>query len=205
MVWLNPIHSLGIGTIPTKYIEEYAAVAAAVSATIPGAKVGACKHGCTMRVCALKRASWVRAACTLACMVAFFDRDLHARMPLVPTPARVKRCHACDQWHSSRVSTTLPLTPVKLRPNTEGRGKRLMRLAMQHTSSVAALHMCLKRLHHVPTLAGAPVQMGSVSTTRRRACSRCCSSSSAQTARLRMGPCVDCCWRQQFLPWMGMG
>jgi arylsulfatase A-like enzyme len=33
-------------------------------------------------------------------------RILHSMMPLSFTPLlRVKRCHACDQWHSSRVST----------------------------------------------------------------------------------------------------
>jgi anaphase-promoting complex subunit 8 len=35
-----------------------------------------------------------------------FDRNLNSRMPLGFTPLlRLKRCHACDQWHSSRVST----------------------------------------------------------------------------------------------------
>jgi hypothetical protein len=30
----------------------------------------------------------------------FFDRNPHARMPLVPTPLlRLKLDHACDQWH----------------------------------------------------------------------------------------------------------
>jgi hypothetical protein len=38
---------------------------------------------------------------------AFFDRILHSRMPLDPTLVRLKRCHACDQWHSSRVFTPL--------------------------------------------------------------------------------------------------
>jgi hypothetical protein len=39
---------------------------------------------------------------------AFFDRVFHSRMPLSFTPlVRVKRCHACDQCHSSRVSTPL--------------------------------------------------------------------------------------------------
>jgi hypothetical protein len=44
-------------------------------------------------------------------------------MPLVPTPARLKLFHACDQWHSSRMFTFTPLTGshCKLRPNTEGR------------------------------------------------------------------------------------
>jgi hypothetical protein len=41
--------------------------------------------------------------------VRVFDRNLHSRMPLVPTPARLKRC---DKWHSSRVSTFLPVRTV---------------------------------------------------------------------------------------------
>jgi hypothetical protein len=35
----------------------------------------------------------------------FSDRNAHSRMPLVLMPARLKRCHACDQWHSSREFT----------------------------------------------------------------------------------------------------
>jgi hypothetical protein len=38
---------------------------------------------------------------------AFFDRNLHSRMPLDPTHVRLKLLHVCDQWHSSRVSTPL--------------------------------------------------------------------------------------------------
>jgi hypothetical protein len=37
---------------------------------------------------------------------AFFDRDLHSRLPLVHTPAHLQLLHACDHWHSSRVATT---------------------------------------------------------------------------------------------------
>jgi hypothetical protein len=44
---------------------------------------------------------------------AFFDRNLHSRMPLVPTPA-------CDQCHSSRKFTFLTGSHCKLRPNTKG-------------------------------------------------------------------------------------
>jgi uncharacterized membrane protein YccF (DUF307 family) len=37
---------------------------------------------------------------------AFSDKELHSRMPLEPTPLlRLKRCHACDQWHFSREFT----------------------------------------------------------------------------------------------------
>ena len=38
---------------------------------------------------------------------AFSNAMLHLRMPLDPTPVRLKRCHACDQWHSSWVFTPL--------------------------------------------------------------------------------------------------
>jgi aryl-alcohol dehydrogenase-like predicted oxidoreductase len=51
---------------------------------------------------------------------AFFDRNSHSRMPVVPTPARLKLLQACDQWHSSQVSTFLTGSHCKLRPNTEG-------------------------------------------------------------------------------------
>jgi hypothetical protein len=45
-----------------------------------------------------------------------------SRMPLSFTPLlRLKRCHTCDQWHSSRVSTPLTGSHCKLRPTTEGR------------------------------------------------------------------------------------
>jgi hypothetical protein len=57
----------------------------------------------------------VAAAClTLEYLVrcAFFDRDLHSRMPLVSIPARLKLLHAFDQWHSSRVVTILPVDTV---------------------------------------------------------------------------------------------
>jgi hypothetical protein len=51
---------------------------------------------------------------------AVFDRNLHSRMQLAPTPARLKRVHACDQWHSSRVITHLTGWHCTFRPNTEG-------------------------------------------------------------------------------------
>jgi hypothetical protein len=56
---------------------------------------------------------------------AFFDRNLHSRMPLSFTLLlRLKRCHACDQWHSSRAPTPLTGWHCKLRPATEGTGSR---------------------------------------------------------------------------------
>jgi hypothetical protein len=43
------------------------------------------------------------------CMVlSFSDRNLHSKMSLLSTPARLTLLHACDQWHSSRASTFLP-------------------------------------------------------------------------------------------------
>jgi hypothetical protein len=52
---------------------------------------------------------------------AFSDRNSHSRMSLDPTHVRLKRFHACDQWHSSRKFTPLTGLHCKLRPNTEGR------------------------------------------------------------------------------------
>jgi hypothetical protein len=53
--------------------------------------------------------------------VRVFDRNLRSRMPLVPTPARFKSSEqACDQWHSSRMSTFLTGSHCELRPNNEG-------------------------------------------------------------------------------------
>jgi hypothetical protein len=52
---------------------------------------------------------------------AFFDRNLHSRMPLSFTPLLcLKCCHACDQCHSSRVFTPLTGWHCKFRSNTEG-------------------------------------------------------------------------------------
>jgi Cu/Zn superoxide dismutase len=56
---------------------------------------------------------------------ALFGRNLHSRIPLARTPARLKLLHACDQCHSSRVFTPLIGWHCKLRPNTEGTGKEL--------------------------------------------------------------------------------
>jgi hypothetical protein len=43
----------------------------------------------------------------------FSDRTLHSRLILSFTPLlRLKRCHACGQWHSSRVATFLPVHTV---------------------------------------------------------------------------------------------
>jgi sialate O-acetylesterase len=49
----------------------------------------------------------IRWAQTAGCGARFFDRNLHTRVPLVPTPARLKLLHACDQWLSSWVFTPL--------------------------------------------------------------------------------------------------
>jgi hypothetical protein len=50
----------------------------------------------------------------------FAGRNLHSRMPLVPTPARLNLLHACDHWHSSRMCTPLTGWHCQLRLNTEG-------------------------------------------------------------------------------------
>jgi hypothetical protein len=77
------------------------ALAAQVVATSAAstAKEGAskAKEAMTNAVAALTLLQNVRCA--------FFDRNLHSRIPMVPTPARLKLLHACDQCHSSRVPT----------------------------------------------------------------------------------------------------
>jgi hypothetical protein len=51
-----------------------------------------------------------------------FPTEIYTRgVPLSFTPLlRLKRCHACDQWHSSREFTPLTGWHCKLGPNTEG-------------------------------------------------------------------------------------
>jgi hypothetical protein len=56
--------------------------------------------------------------CNARC--AFFDRNLHSRMPLVPTPARLKLLQTCDQCYSSRAFTPLTGWHCKLCRNTKG-------------------------------------------------------------------------------------
>jgi hypothetical protein len=58
--------------------------------------------------------------CVLKVRCAFFGRSLHSRMPLDPTPARLKLLQTCDQWLSSRKFTFLTSSACELRPNTEG-------------------------------------------------------------------------------------
>jgi hypothetical protein len=48
------------------------------------------------------------------------QKVVHSRMPLVPTPARLKLLHACGQCHSARMFTPLTGWHGKFRPNTEG-------------------------------------------------------------------------------------
>jgi hypothetical protein len=49
----------------------------------------------------------------------FSTRSFHSRVPLSFTPLlRLKRCHACDQCHSSRVFTPLTSCHCEVRPNT---------------------------------------------------------------------------------------
>jgi hypothetical protein len=76
-------------------------------------------HG-TVRVFAIDSAVlWLA---SLGCgTVRVFDRNFHSRMPLSFTPLlHLKRCHACDQWHSFLVFTPLTGWHCKFRPNTEG-------------------------------------------------------------------------------------
>jgi hypothetical protein len=40
---------------------------------------------------------------------AFLGRNLHSRMPLIPSPTRLKLLHACDQWHSSATHSSYRL------------------------------------------------------------------------------------------------
>jgi hypothetical protein len=95
-----------------------------------------------------------------------FDRSLHSRMALVPTPLlRLKRCYACDQWHSSRASAAFPVTTVssvqtpraatavshrvctpltgwhgKFRPNTEGLRRRYRTESDAHRKTIQDMH-----------------------------------------------------------------
>jgi hypothetical protein len=46
------------------------------------------------------------------CTVRVFSPNVALRMPLAPTPARLKLLHACGQWHSSRKFTLLPVGTV---------------------------------------------------------------------------------------------
>jgi hypothetical protein len=50
---------------------------------------------------------------------AFFDRNLHSRMPLVPTPARLKRAGVRPMTFLSEVHSSYRLA-LQIRPNTEG-------------------------------------------------------------------------------------
>jgi hypothetical protein len=45
--------------------------------------------------------------CQGGTVLSFLNCVRHSRLPLGFTPLllRLKRCHACDQWHSSRVPT----------------------------------------------------------------------------------------------------
>jgi hypothetical protein len=50
-----------------------------------------------------------------------FPAEIYTRGCILdPTHVRLKLFHACDQWHSSRVSTPLTGSHCKFRPNTEG-------------------------------------------------------------------------------------
>jgi SAM-dependent methyltransferase len=68
---------------------------------------------------------WEHPAAASAARCAFLERKLHSRMPLVPTPARVKLEHACDQCHSSLVSADTYRYHRKLCRNAEGTAERM--------------------------------------------------------------------------------
>jgi hypothetical protein len=77
--------------------------------------------------CCVRASSTGGAGCVRC---AFFDGKLHSRVPLSFTPLlRLKHCHACGQWHSSRVFTSPTSSHCKLRPNTEGRQRQVVGLA----------------------------------------------------------------------------
>jgi hypothetical protein len=61
-----------------------------------------------------------KAEATAKVRCAFFDRNLHSRVPLDSTHVRLKLEHACDRWHFSRKFTPLTGLHCKSRPNTEG-------------------------------------------------------------------------------------
>jgi hypothetical protein len=85
-----------------------------------------CFGGCPQHGTYQNGAFWATPISYLVRCARVFDRNLHSRMPLSFTPSlRLKRCHACDQWHSSRVPTPLTSSHCKLRPNTEGLGNAL--------------------------------------------------------------------------------
>jgi hypothetical protein len=51
-----------------------------------------------------------------------FDGTLHSRMPLSSTPLLgLKLCYACDQWHSSRVVTFLPVDTLNFTTTLKAR------------------------------------------------------------------------------------
>jgi hypothetical protein len=84
---------------------------------------------------------------------AFSDRNLHSRMPLDPTHVRLKLLHACDQWHSSRVSIFLPVHTENCVQTMKGttkptQGRSHSMLIMGHflqfaPSKILVLPLCL--------------------------------------------------------------
>jgi hypothetical protein len=53
-------------------------------------------------------------------MVRVFRLECLPEDAIGPMRARLKPLHACDQWHSSRVSTAFYCYHCKFRPNAEG-------------------------------------------------------------------------------------
>jgi hypothetical protein len=68
-----------------------------------------CYH-CKLRPITNTEGQWNDVPACVRCP--FSDRNLHSRMPLDPTHVRLKLLHACDQWHSSRKFTLLPVDTV---------------------------------------------------------------------------------------------
>jgi kinesin family protein C2/C3 len=86
------------------------------------------------------------AKCAMFMYVARFRQKSTLEDDLVPTPVRLKLLHACNQCHSSRVSSTSHLCHRKLRPNTEGLALR-SNLTCQRPSPRCGLHQTLPPLN----------------------------------------------------------
>jgi hypothetical protein len=65
--------------------------------------------------------------------VRVFQQKLHSRLPLDPTHVRLKLLHACDQWHSSRKFTLLPVGTVTCVQTLKGRDAPLPEASSKDT------------------------------------------------------------------------
>jgi hypothetical protein len=88
-------------------------------------------------------------------------------MPLSFTPLlRLKRCQACDQWHSSPVPTFLTSSHCELRANTEGeaadpRYKQAVTAAADGAKAAIDAERWLRH-HHPPDISSANTDASSV-------------------------------------------